>query len=38
VRESSHPEGMWWVVAGSGFAATIAMLLYDRFVATPRTS
>jgi MFS family permease len=38
VRESSHPEGMWWVVAGIGFAATIAMLLYDRFVATPRTS
>jgi len=38
VRESAHPEAMWWVVAGIGFAATIAMLLYDRFVATPRTS
>jgi POT family proton-dependent oligopeptide transporter len=38
VRGSSHPENMWWVIAGVGFAATIAMVLYDRFVATPRTS
>ena len=29
---SSHPEAMWWVVAGIGLAATVAMLLYDRLV------
>jgi len=29
---SPHPEVMWWVVAGIGFAATVAMVLYDRFV------
>jgi POT family proton-dependent oligopeptide transporter len=38
VRESSHPEGMWWVVAGIGFGTTVLMVLYDRLVATPRTS
>ncbi|HTG37131.1 MAG TPA: MFS transporter [Thermoanaerobaculia bacterium] len=38
VRESSHPEQMWWVVAGIGFGTTVLMVLYDRFVATPRTS
>jgi POT family proton-dependent oligopeptide transporter len=35
VRESAHPERMWWVIAGIGFAATVAMLLYDRLVAAP---
>src|SRR3954452_19001879 len=29
---SPHPEVMWWAVAGIGFAATVAMVLYDRFV------
>lgn len=38
VRGSAHPESMWWVIAGIGFAATVAMILYDRLVATPRTS
>ena len=38
VRESDHPEGIWWVVAGIGFGTTVLMVLYDRFVATPRTS
>jgi proton-dependent oligopeptide transporter, POT family len=32
VRESSHPATMWWVTSGIGFAATLAMLLYDRLV------
>jgi proton-dependent oligopeptide transporter, POT family len=32
VRGSAHPEAMWWVISGIGFAATLAMLLYDRFV------
>jgi POT family proton-dependent oligopeptide transporter len=34
VRESGHPEGMWWIVAGIGFAATILMVLYDLLVAS----
>jgi proton-dependent oligopeptide transporter, POT family len=33
VRGSGHPEGMWWVISGIGFASTILMLLYDRLVA-----
>jgi len=33
VRESAHPERMWWVISGIGFAATVGMLLYDRLVA-----
>jgi dipeptide/tripeptide permease len=32
VRGSAHPEAMWWTISGIGFAATVAMLLYDRFV------
>lgn len=33
VRESAHPERMWWVISGIGFAATLGMVLYDRLVA-----
>ena len=33
VRESGHPEGMWWVISGIGFVATVVMVLYDRCVA-----
>ena len=33
VRGSANPTGMWWIVAGIGFAATLLMVLYDRFVA-----
>jgi len=33
VRGSSEPSAMWWVISVIGFAATAAMLLYDRFVA-----
>jgi POT family proton-dependent oligopeptide transporter len=32
VRGSAHPETMWWVIAGVGFASAALMLLYDRFV------
>jgi dipeptide/tripeptide permease len=32
VRGSAHPAAMWWVISGIGFATTLAMLLYDRFV------
>ncbi len=34
VRESSHPQQMWWIVAGIGFATTILMVLYDFLVAS----
>jgi len=30
---SPHPEAMWWVVAGIGFASTVGMLLYDKLVS-----
>jgi POT family proton-dependent oligopeptide transporter len=33
VRESAHPEHMWWVISGIGFVATLGMILYDRLVA-----
>ncbi|HEX9945363.1 MAG TPA: MFS transporter [Thermoanaerobaculia bacterium] len=33
VRGPSNPGGMWWVIAGIGFAATGLMVLYDRLVA-----
>jgi POT family proton-dependent oligopeptide transporter len=33
VRGSSNAAGMWWVIAGIGFASTVLMLLYDRFLA-----
>jgi POT family proton-dependent oligopeptide transporter len=33
VKESSHPESMWWIVAGIGFASTVLMVLYDLLVA-----
>ena len=33
VKESSHPESMWWIVAGIGFATTVLMVLYDLLVA-----
>ena len=33
VRESAHPEQMWYVISGIGFAATVGMVLYDRLVA-----
>jgi len=32
VRGSAHPAAMWWTISGIGFAATAAMVLYDRFV------
>lgn len=32
VRGSAHPAAMWWVISGIGFVATLAMVLYDRFV------
>jgi POT family proton-dependent oligopeptide transporter len=35
VRGSANPGGMWWVVSGIGFASTVLMLLYDRFL-TPK--
>jgi MFS family permease len=44
VRESGHPERMWWVISGIGFVSTALMVLYDRWVAprsvavTPHTS
>jgi dipeptide/tripeptide permease len=34
VRESAHPEQMWWVISGIGFASTVLLLLYDRLVAS----
>jgi MFS family permease len=34
VRESGHPEGMWWIVAGIGFASAVLMVLYDLLVAS----
>jgi len=34
VKESSHPESMWWIVSGIGFAATVLMVLYDLLVAS----
>ncbi len=34
VRESSHPEQMWWIVSGIGFATAILMVLYDLLVAS----
>ncbi|HSU82683.1 MAG TPA: hypothetical protein VLR69_09710, partial [Thermoanaerobaculia bacterium] len=34
VKESSHPESMWWIVAGIGFASAILMVLYDLLVAS----
>ncbi len=33
VRHSTNPSAMWWVISMIGFAATVGMLLYDRFVA-----
>jgi MFS family permease len=33
VRGSTQPGTMWWVISIIGFAATAAMVLYDRFVA-----
>lgn len=33
VKESAHPEHMWWIVAGIGFATTVLMVLYDLLVA-----
>lgn len=35
VRGSANPGAMWWIVSGIGFASTVLMLLYDRFL-TPR--
>ena len=31
-----HPEAMWTVLSGIGFASTVLMVLYDRFVAPRR--
>ena len=33
VRGGAAPAGMFWVIAGVGFASTALMLLYDRLVA-----
>ena len=33
VRGSASPGGMWWVIAGIGFASTVLMVLYDRLLA-----
>ncbi len=33
VREPGHPERMWWVISGIGFASTVLLVLYDRLVA-----
>jgi len=33
VRHSTNPSAMWWVISMIGFAATLGMVLYDRFVA-----
>lgn len=33
VKESAHPQSMWWIVAGIGFATTVLMVLYDLLVA-----
>lgn len=33
VRGSAAPAGMWWMLAGIGFTATVLMVLYDRLVA-----
>lgn len=35
VRHSTSPSTMWWVISMIGFTATVAMVLYDRFVAAP---
>ncbi|HSS49890.1 MAG TPA: MFS transporter [Thermoanaerobaculia bacterium] len=32
VRHSTNPSAMWWMISMIGFAATVAMVLYDRFV------
>jgi dipeptide/tripeptide permease len=34
VRGSGNPAAMWWVLSGIGFASTLLMVVYDRFVAT----
>jgi MFS family permease len=34
VKESAHPESMWWIVAGIGFASAVLMVLYDLLVAS----
>jgi MFS family permease len=28
----SHPQQMWWVIAGVGLFTTVLMILYDRIV------
>jgi dipeptide/tripeptide permease len=33
IRGSTNPSAMWWVISMIGFAATLGMVLYDRFVA-----
>ncbi|HEV7509938.1 MAG TPA: MFS transporter [Thermoanaerobaculia bacterium] len=35
VRHSTQPSAMWWMISAIGFAATVGMVLYDRFVAGP---
>ncbi len=35
--KGGNPNGMWFLLSAIGFGATIAMLLYDRFVAPKKT-
>jgi proton-dependent oligopeptide transporter, POT family len=38
VRGSANPAGMWWMIAGVGFASTALMVLYDRLLTARSAS